>query len=79
MLNESKRYSRKHRYEIHPTKTNVVVVENEYKMTDNTTWALRGNSISENSIQVSDSSAHLGISRAEKGKEIIHNRNNLDQ
>ena len=40
MLNKSMGYSRKHRYEILPTKTNVVVVANQHKMKDNTTWTL---------------------------------------
>ena len=40
MFNEAKGYSGKHRYEIHPTKTNVVVAANEHKVKDNPSWTL---------------------------------------
>ena len=38
MFSEAKGYSGKNRYEIHPTKTNVVVVANEHKVKDSPTW-----------------------------------------
>ena len=40
MFNEAKGYSGKIRYEIYPTKTNVVVTANVHKVKDNPTWTL---------------------------------------
>ena len=67
MFNEAKGYSGKHRYEIHPTKTNVVVAENEHKVKDNPSWTL-----GENLIQTTDSAVHLGISRSGKKESNIN-------
>ena len=67
MLNESKGYSKKYRYEIHPNKTNVVVMANERKVKDNPTWTL-----GEDLIQTSESAVHLGINRAGKKESNIN-------
>ena len=67
MFNEAKGYSGKHRYEIHPTKTNVVVAANEHKVKDNPSWTL-----GENLIQTTDSAVHLGISRSGKKESNIN-------
>ena len=67
MLNESKGYSKKHRYEIHPNKTNVVLVANEHKVKDNPSWTL-----GEDLIQTSESAVHLGINLAGKKKSNIN-------
>ena len=61
MFGESKGYSGKHRYEIHPTKTNVVAAANEHKVDKSSSWTL-----GENSIDISDSAVHLGIMRLGK-------------
>ena len=39
MLNESKEYSRSHRYLIHPTETNIVDLLNGH-LEDGTTWTV---------------------------------------
>ena len=67
MFNEAKGYSGKHRYEIHPTKTNVVVTANEQKVKGNPTWKL-----GENSISTSESAVHLGINRSGKREANIN-------
>ena len=67
MFNEAKGYSGKHRYEIHPTKTNVVVAANEHKVKDNPSLTL-----GENLIQITDSAVHLGISRSGKKESNIN-------
>ena len=59
MFNEDKGYCGKHRYKLHPTKTNVVVAANELKVKDNQNWTLGGSS-----LQTTDSAVHLGISRS---------------
>ena len=70
MYNEAKGYSGKHRYEIHQTKTNVIVAANEHEVKDNPSWTL-----GENLIQITDSAVHLGISRSGKRNQISIQQN----
>ena len=43
MFNEGKQYSGKHRYEIHPSKTNIVDLVNGCKVNGDMTWNLGDN------------------------------------
>ena len=61
MFNEGKDYSGKHRYEIHPTKTNIVDLVNGDNVNTDMTWSL-----GENVVSFSDTAVHLGITRAGK-------------
>ena len=58
MLNEGKGFSRKHRYELQPTKTNIVDLVMACNECIGMTWSL-----GENIISVSDSAVHLEITR----------------
>ena len=67
MFNEGKRYSEKHRYEIHPTKTNIVDLVNGSKVNDDMTWNL-----GDNTLSFSDTAVHLGVTRAGKKESDIN-------
>ena len=54
-------YSGKHRYEIHPTKSNIVDLVNGDNVNTDMTWSL-----GENVVSFSDTAVHLGITRAGK-------------
>ena len=60
MLQEAVRFARKNRYKIHPTKTCIAVLSNQ-NPDKNSSWIL-----SETPVALSDSSLHLGITRATK-------------
>lgn len=66
MLWEAVRYARKYRYKIHPTKTHISVISN-LKTEKDSTWKL-----GEISIKLSDSSVHLGMTRAGKKESSIN-------
>ena len=66
MFNEGKDYSGKHRYEIHPTKTNIVDLVNGDNVNTDMTWSL-----GENVVSFSDTGVHLCITRARK-KRTCH-------
>ena len=67
MFNEGKQYSEKHRYEIHPTKTNIVDLVNGSKVNDDMTWNL-----GDNILSFSDTAVHLGVARAGKKESDIN-------
>ena len=67
IFGESKEYSRKYRYEIHPAKTNVIAAANEHKVDKSLSWTL-----GENSINISDSAVHLGTMRLGKIESSIN-------
>ena len=67
MFNEGKQYSEKHRYEIHPTKTNIVDLVNGSKVNDDMTWNL-----GDNILSFSDTAIHLGVTRAGKKESDIN-------
>ena len=66
MLQEAVRFARKNRYNIHPTKTYIAVFSNQ-NPDKNKSWTL-----SETPVTLSDSSLHLGITRAAKKESSIN-------
>ena len=66
MLQEAVRFSRKNRYRIHPTKTCVSLLS-KLKTDKNCVWKL-----GENTVELSDSCLHLGVTRAGKNESAIN-------
>ena len=66
MLQEAVRFSRKNRYRIHPTKTCVSLLS-KLKTDKNCVWKL-----GENTIELSDSYLHLGVTRAGKNESAVN-------
>ena len=66
MFNEGKQYSGKHRYEIHPSKTNIVDLVNGCKVNSDMTWNL-----GDNVLSFSDTAVHFGVTRAGKKNQIL--------
>ena len=65
MFNEGKDYSGRHRYEIHPIKTNIVDLVNGDNV--NTDMTL---SLGENVVSFSDTATHPGITRTGQKKNL---------
>ena len=66
MLYEALNYSKKNRYQIHPTKSCVIDIS-IYKLDENLEWSL-----GDNQLKLSDSAVHLGITRAGKKESSIN-------
>ena len=66
MIHEALNYSKKNRYQIHPTKSNVVDIS-IYKLNEDLKWFL-----GENPIRLSERAIHLGITRAGKGESVFN-------
>ena len=66
MIYEALNYSKKNRYQIHPSKSNVVDIS-VYKLNEDLKWFL-----GENPIRLSERAIHLGITRAGKGESVFN-------
>ena len=66
MLYEALNYSKKNRYQIHPTKSCVIDIS-IYKLDENLE-----RSLGDNQLKLSDSAVHLGITRAGKKESSIN-------
>ncbi|MCW4346819.1 MAG: reverse transcriptase family protein [Candidatus Thiodiazotropha endolucinida] len=66
MLQEAVRFARKNRYRIHPTKTCISLLS-KLKIDKNSTWKL-----GESTVGLSDSSLHLGVTRAAKKESELN-------
>ncbi len=60
MLNVAYRYSNQHRYNIHPTKSNIISYTSKSKSKTDLQWI-----IGENNLQLVDKTVHLGLTRSE--------------